>query len=123
LVVDFTCHSIRGQPEAAGDLARELGLSRARLALDEERTLEGDRCIDGHHEVGGRHVVGRAFEFHRPCIRDTLSAGKPNRARRLSKFRRDKVAETLYRVRSETIGAKAEGPPTIGDTGQRPRVH
>ena len=53
------------QAERGGDLAGELGLAGAGLALDEERPLQRDRGVDRHRQVGRRDVVRRAFEFHR----------------------------------------------------------
>ena len=50
--------------ERGGDFLGEHGLAGARLALDQERALQGDRGIDREAEVVGGDVVFRAFEAH-----------------------------------------------------------
>ena len=50
--------------ERRGDLAGELGLAGARLALDQQRPLQRDRRIDRHHQILVGDIGRRAFEPH-----------------------------------------------------------
>ena len=51
--------------ERAGDLLGEQSLACARLALDEQRTLERNRGVDRGLELVARDIGGRALKTHR----------------------------------------------------------
>ncbi|MNN39385.1 hypothetical protein D3C81_1534190 [compost metagenome] len=48
-----------------GQLFGEQGLAGARLALDQQRALQGDGGVDRQLEIVGGDVGGGAFELHR----------------------------------------------------------
>ena len=52
------------EPERRGDLAGELGLAGAGLALDQQRPLQRDRRVDRHHQILVGDIGRRAFEPH-----------------------------------------------------------
>ena len=58
------CHSMIGAPERLGHLLRQHGLAGARLALDQQRTLQRDRGVDRHAQVVGGNIGVGTGKFH-----------------------------------------------------------
>ena len=74
--VDERCiHGLR-------DLARQLRLPGAGLALDQQRPLQGDRRIDGHHQIVCRDVGIGAGKTHGKTPRRLKRTSVAGRAQR-----------------------------------------
>jgi hypothetical protein len=67
----------QGRTDGLGDLIGENGLAGARLALDQQRTLQRDGCVHSHAQVVARDVGVGTGKFHGAKSRFTKVQNHP----------------------------------------------